>query len=162
MIGFNDGPREVIVRRAEMHDAEAVRACLATAFAPYRPQYTRGAYADTVPNAEAIRVRLSEMQVFIAVGEGNVVGTIAVARIGVEAHLRGMAVTPQWQGTQVAAKLLETAVAEARRCGCRFVTLDTTEPLQRAIHFYRKHGFEPTGRVTDFFGMLLHQYIRTL
>ena len=162
MTGFNDGTTEVIVRHAELQDAEAVRACLAMAFAAYRTQYTRGAYADTVPSAESIRVRLSEMHVFIALHEGNAVGTIALARIGVEAHLRGMAVTPQWQGTQVAVKLLETAVAEARRCGCRFVTLDTTEPLQRAIHFYRKHGFEPTGRVTDFFGMLLHQYIRTL
>ena len=162
MLAFNDGRGEVLVRHAELEDAEAVRACLAMAFAVYRTQYTQGAYADTVPSAELIRVRLSEMQVFIAVREGNAVGTIALATIGMEAHLRGMAVTPQWQGTQVASKLLETAVAEARRSGCRFVTLDTTEPLQRAIHFYRRHGFEPTGRVTDFLGMRLHQYTKTL
>jgi len=34
--------------------------------------------------------------------------------------------------------------------------------LQRAIRFYTKHGFSPSGRVTDFFGMRLYEYVKLL
>jgi GNAT superfamily N-acetyltransferase len=157
------GTGAIVVRRAGMHDVEAVRACLAMAFAPYRADYTPGAYAETVPAEEAIQGRISELDVFIAVCDGDIVGTIGLDRSGAgQGHLRGMAVLPAWQGTPVASQLLEAAVTEARRSGCRLITLDTTEPLQRAIRFYRRHGFVPTPRVSDFFGMRLLEYMRVL
>ena len=40
--------------------------------------------------------------------------------------------------------------------------LDTTEPLQRAVRFYLRHGFRASGRVTDFFGMPLFEYLKIL
>ena len=43
---------------------------------------------------------------------------------------------------------------------CTRITLDTTEPLQRAIHFYEKNNYRRTGKVTDFFGMLLIEYAK--
>ena len=42
------------------------------------------------------------------------------------------------------------------------VTLDTTEPLQKAMRFYTKHGYAPSGRVADFFGMPLHEYVKPI
>jgi hypothetical protein len=42
------------------------------------------------------------------------------------------------------------------------VTLDTTEPLHKAMRFYGKHGYVPSGRATDFFGMPLHEYVKLL
>jgi ribosomal protein S18 acetylase RimI-like enzyme len=49
-----------------------------------------------------------------------------------------------------------------RSQGVRRVTLDTTEPLARAIAFYRKNGYAPTGRVRDFYGMPLHEFAKVL
>ena len=46
--------------------------------------------------------------------------------------------------------------------GCTRLTLDTTEPLQRAISFYRRNGFVTSGTVTDFFGMPLYEYVKAL
>lgn len=79
-----------------------------------------------------------------------------------EGHLRGMAVLPEWQGGGVAEALLRAAEAElvSRNCAC--ITLDTTEPLQRATRFYEKHGYRRSGRVSDFFGMRLHEYVKYL
>ena len=106
-----------------------------------------------------IRQRLIDMRVYVASSvDGEIVGTIASSIAGQEAHLRGMAVNPAWQGLGIAEQLLLTAEKDLLACGCTRVNLDTTIPLQRAIRFYQKNGFVPTGRISDFFGMPLHEF----
>ncbi len=154
---------DYFIRRANAEDAPGILKCLATAFEPYRTRYTPGAWLDTVLNSETIQQRLSSMRVFVAVSHEGVVGTIAcpVANPD-EGHLRGMAVLPHWQGKGVAEALLEAAETELVAQKCARITLDTTEPLQRATRFYEKHGYRRSGRVTDFFGMPLHEYVKQL
>jgi ribosomal protein S18 acetylase RimI-like enzyme len=151
------------VRRATPHDAKSIQRCLATAFASFRGVYTPEAFADTVPSAAGVRQRLSTMCLFVAECDDDVIGTIACQKLNqAEGYVRGMAVLPDWQGSPVAAALLAAAEAEMRQQGCTHLTLDTMEPLQRAIRFYQKHGFRQCGRVTDFFGMRLHEYVKVL
>jgi ribosomal protein S18 acetylase RimI-like enzyme len=66
-----------------------------------------------------------------------------------------MAVHPAWNGTGLSNSLLLTAENELRKAGCKIITLDTTEPLNRAIRFYEKIGFRPTGKIGRFYGMPL-------
>jgi ribosomal protein S18 acetylase RimI-like enzyme len=150
------------IRRAAVDDGEAILACLASAFAPYRDRYTPKGFADTVLDSSTVQERIGEMSVFVAVAEGTIVGTIGCKANGEEGHLRGMAVSPQWQGTSVASSLLEAAEAELRRAGCKLVTLDTTRPLERAIRFYQRQGFVASERIADFFGMELFEYTKKL
>lgn len=150
------------IRTADPRDANAILACLADAFKEYRDQYSAGAFADTVLDSETVQHRLSEMCVLAAIAEERVVGTISRSVNGAEGHLRGMAVSPEWQGTGVASTLLTAAEGELLRCGCSYVTLETTEPLTRAMRFYARHGFAPTGRISDFFGMRLHEYLKAM
>jgi GNAT superfamily N-acetyltransferase len=102
------------------------------------------------------------MCVFVAVSEGNVVGTLASAASGEEGHLRGMAVLPDWQGSDVASALLQAAEGEIRNQRCKCVTLNTTEPLARAMRFYARNGFTRSGRVSEVFGMQLHEWVKFL
>jgi ribosomal protein S18 acetylase RimI-like enzyme len=103
------------------------------------------------------------MRVYVASGaDGEIVGTIASSFAGEEGHLRGMAVNPAWQGQGIAEQLLLIAEEDLLVTGCTRVNLDTTIPLQRAIRFYQKNGFVPTGRVRDFFGMPLHEFSKPL
>jgi ribosomal protein S18 acetylase RimI-like enzyme len=150
------------VRRAAANDGRAILICLAAAFEPYRNQYTPAAFADTLLDACTVQQRIREMCLLVAVAESKVVGTIGCKANGEEGHLRGMAVLPQWQGAGVASSLLEAAEAELRHAGCKFVTLDTTKPLERAIGFYQRRGFVASGRVSDFFGMELFEYSKRL
>jgi len=144
-------------------DAEGIGRCLESAFEPFRSQYTPGAFDDTVPGTKAIRERMARMRVYVAVtSDGGIVGTVASALEAEECHLRGMAVHPEWQGHGIAERLLRTVVSELLAVGYKRIMLDTTEPLQRAISFYRRNGFVPSGRVTDFFGMPLYEYVKTL
>jgi ribosomal protein S18 acetylase RimI-like enzyme len=152
----------VQVRKASAEDAAAILACLAVAFEQYRDQYTVPAFADTVLDADAVQRRLGDMTVFVAIADRKTVGTIGCGVNGTEGHIRGMAVLPEWQGMGVAFELLRSAEAELVNRSCRRVTLDTTQPLERAIRFYEKHGFTATGRVFDFFGMPLYEYSKSL
>jgi N-acetylglutamate synthase-like GNAT family acetyltransferase len=139
----------IAVRAATSEDCEGILECLALAFAPYREAYTAEAFQDTVLTSETLLKRMAQMFVFVATVEsGDVVGTIACKLMGgSRGHLRGMAVRPEWQGSGVSASLLKKAEEELRKAGCSTITLNTTEPLKRASHFYEKHGFRPTGKV---------------
>jgi N-acetylglutamate synthase-like GNAT family acetyltransferase len=154
--------RSFTIRRADSNDGEAIVACLAAAFAPYCYSYTPAAFTDTVLDSRLVQRRLREMCVFVAVSEGNVVGTLACSASDKEGHLRGMAVLPDWQGSGVASALLQAAETEIRTKHCKRVTLNTTEPLARAMRFYARHGFTRSGRVSDFFGMPLHEWVKFL
>jgi GNAT superfamily N-acetyltransferase len=150
------------IRRAGAADAAEILSCLAAAFAPYRDRYTPQAYRDTVLTADSIGLRLREMCVLVAVAKRTIAGTIGYRANGEEGHLRGMAVLPEWRGSGMAPALLQSAEAELLRLGCRRVTLDSTDPLERAARFYRKYGYAPTGRTSDFFGMPLAEYAKPL
>ena len=159
-----DRTSEVTIRRAVPDDIDGVMSCLAVAFEPYRESYTPDAFQDTVLTVQRAERRLQQMTVLVAEDRSaRIVGTIAchVATPG-EGHLRGMAVAPEIQGRGVAERLLAAAETELRGLGCSRVTLDTTQPLQRAIRFYVRQGYKPTGVVTDFFGMPLFEYERRL
>jgi [ribosomal protein S18]-alanine N-acetyltransferase len=154
---------QISIRQTTLADVDGVLSCLHEAFAPYRDAYTPEGFTDTTLTDETIRRRLREMHVLVAVTAGDdVVGTVAGVANGDEGHIRGMAVRPQWAGSGVARKLLDAVEAELRACRCTRVTLDTTEPLQRATRFYEKNGYRKTGRVGDFFGMRLLEYAKQL
>ena len=152
------------IRRATARDAEGILRCLRLAFEPYRRSYTEAAFADTVLTPETIADRLRIAKVFVAVSKGQeVVGTIGCQVVSAEeGHLRGMAVVPEWQGSGIAERLLLCAERELRDAGCSRIRLDTTEPLKRAMWFYEKQGFRASGKVTDFFGMPLYEYVKEL
>ncbi|HTX76532.1 MAG TPA: GNAT family N-acetyltransferase [Terracidiphilus sp.] len=118
--------------------------------------------ADTILDPESLRRRMREMLVLVAFADGRIVGTIGGAAHGTEGHLRGMAVLPEWQGTGVAPALLAAIEAGLQKRGCTAATLDTTEPLERAIRFYTRNGYSRTGAVSGFFGMQLYEYSKRL
>jgi GNAT superfamily N-acetyltransferase len=87
-------------------------------------------------------------QFWVALDGGAVVGTVALKDIGGGlAALRKMFVAPTHRGgAGTAARLLDTALAWARRHGLRAVLLGTTERFLAAHRFYEKHGFAPVAR----------------
>jgi GNAT superfamily N-acetyltransferase len=155
-------PHEFSIRPASAGDAGAILRCLRAAFEPYRSQYTPQAYLDTVMTPEVLLQRLQSMAVLVAVdASGKTVGTIGGGAVSsTEGHLRGMAVPPEWQGRGIAQRLLDAIEKHLLAKGCVRISLDTTEPLERAMRFYEKNGFRRTGRVTDFFGMPLIEYLK--
>ncbi len=153
----------ITVRRAREEDAGKVSACLESAFMPYRPQYTCLAFEATVPGPQEVLGRIQSMAVYVAsVPDCDVVATVGSTINGKEAHLRGMAVLPAWQGHFIADHLFRSVEEDLVEAGCERLTLGTTLPLERAIRFYERNGFLRSGRVTDFHGMPLYEYVKPL
>jgi ribosomal protein S18 acetylase RimI-like enzyme len=141
-----------------------ILACLSAAFEVYRDSYTPAAFADTILTPETMQRRFQEMTVFVATENSlEIVGTIACSVVHPEeGHIRGMAILPTAQGSGIAARLLARAEAHFRQRNCKRISLDTTAPLTRAIRFYERSGFSPSGKVQDFFGMPLYEYVKTI
>ena len=154
---------EFAIRPASVKDTAALLQCLRAAFEPHRSQYSPQAWLDTVMTTDTLLHRFTCMTVWVAVSaQGNVVGTIGGAVVSSsEGHLRGMAVPPQWHGRGIAQRLLEAVEKHLLAKGCTRISLDTTEPLLRAMRFYEKNGFTRTGKITDFFGMPLIEYAKS-
>jgi ribosomal protein S18 acetylase RimI-like enzyme len=152
------------VRKATDDDVPSIVDCLREAFEPYRDDYTAAAFADTVPPPAMLTERLSAMCLFVAVSDHDeIVGTVGYRLDGKEeGHLRGMAVRPDQQGSGVAQRLLDAVEEDLRRLGCARITLDTTAPLHRAVSFYERNGFRASGRVSDFHGMPLFEFVKPL
>ena len=152
------------VRRAEAADSRGLLACLKQAFEPFRASYTPAAFADTVLDPESLKQRFAKMTLFVAVSRSDIiVGTIACNVIAEgEGHIRGMAVLPDYQGAGIADALLGAAERELRLRKCSRITLHTSQPLLRAIRFYERTGFRPSGRIDNFFGMPLFEYVKNL
>ena len=152
------------IRKATQDDAEGILDCLRAAFAQYQRDYTEAAYLDTVLTPQSLATRLSKSTVFVAIDAlKQIVGTVACGQaVEREGHVRGMAVRPKWQGAGVAAQLLLTVESDLRERNCSRVTLDTTEPLHRAMRFYERSGYRRSGKVSGFFGMTLIEYIKEL
>jgi GNAT superfamily N-acetyltransferase len=153
---------DLVIRQAATDDTGAILGCLASAFEPYRAQYTPPAFADTVLTESTLQLRMKQMHVLVATVSGHLVGTVAGACQGEDAHLRGMAVLPECRGLGVAVRLLGEIEEWTRAQGCRRITLDTTLPLQAAIRFYEKNGYSRSGTIYDFFGMPLIEYFKNL
>jgi GNAT superfamily N-acetyltransferase len=150
------------IRPAVESDQEGILHCLATAFEPYRKDYTAGAFADTVLDAATLRERMRRMYMLVAASESAILGTIAAGVSRDKGHLRGMAVLSELRGAGVAGQLLSAIEAWLREQGCNRVTLNTTLPLQAAMRFYEKNGYVRSGRTSDFFGMTLVEYVKAL
>jgi ribosomal protein S18 acetylase RimI-like enzyme len=156
----NPATQNYVLRAARETDVDGILACLSAAFAPFRSQYTARAYAATVLTEKAASLRLRRMTVLVADHpRRGIVGTVSVKWLPDEhAHLRGMAVLPAWQGRGVASALLRRALRIIQKRDRRHVTLETTEPLQRAMEFYRRHGFYETLRRRSWGGMRLIEF----
>jgi GNAT superfamily N-acetyltransferase len=151
---------EILIRPAKAGDGPGILQCLAAAFEPYRADYTPEAYADTVLDEPALAERLQRMRVLVASSGGQVVGTVAGLLADGEGHMRGMAVVPERRGSGLAAALLTAIERWLKDQGCARVTLDTTLPLKAAMKFYENNGYRRSGRVVDFFGMPLVEYVK--
>lgn len=76
------------------------------------------------------------------------VRTIEAAR---EMELLNLAVGPNWRRRGYASALLNTALAESRGRSFEGVFLEVRESNQRALAFYKKHGFTQSGRRPNYY-----------
>ena len=139
----------IVVRPIELRDIEGFAACVAAVIAErewlahIEPFPIDGAAAFVARNVG------TGMQ-FVAEDDGRIVGWCDIVRspVAVSTHrgTLGMGMLPEVRGRGLGLRLIDAALAAARRAGLEQVTLHVFGRNARAIALYRKAGFREVGR----------------
>ena len=131
----------VHIRLAENDDCSDITRVLSEAFLEYKDDYTVAAYNETVITPEKVAMRLNDGEVWVALIQDKIVGTIAGIGRNTAYHIRGMGVTPEARGQKVGLLLLQVAEEFALANNYKSLLLLTTPYLKRAIKLYEGFGF---------------------
>ncbi|HSA92650.1 MAG TPA: GNAT family N-acetyltransferase [Terriglobales bacterium] len=132
---------KIRIRTAAPTEAAAIAAILYESFLEYKPIYTPEGFAATTPPAAEIERRFDEGPIWVAVGEGAIVGTVSAVLKSGRVYVRSMAILPAARGHAIGRRLLELVEQWAQEHGHRELFLCTTPFLDRAIRLYEGHGF---------------------
>lgn len=103
---------------------------------------------DREPAMWQLRLASRDTVTFLAVVDGVDLGIVSVADYEGKdgaAGIFSMWAAPEVRGTSAASDLIQAAIAWARAGDFSRVLLDVGDANERAIAFYARHGFEPTG-----------------
>lgn len=153
-------PEGVRVRRANTDDAAAISRLAARTFALACPPTTSeadiAAHIANELNEQRFRELMAQAEFHVVDAEGEVCGYIMVVQNPPPIdtawqrplELRRFYVDADQQGRGIADALMDTAISVAVQLGSDWIWLGTNVHNQRAIRFYRKHGFEIVGERT--------------
>jgi len=136
-----DGSSDILIRDAGADDAVAIAKILHESFAEYESLYTREGFTATTPNAGQVTERMREGPIWVALHQGEAVGTVAAVRKERSVYMRGMAVLPTARGLRVGSRLLEHVESWSCNEECARLFLSTTPFLSSAIRLYERQGF---------------------
>src|SRR5580765_4987764 len=131
----------VEIRRAVPGDEETIAALIFEAFAPFRDEYTPDAFEYTAVSADKVRERFDKGPMWLAIANGEVVGTVSGLPEEERFYIRSMAIKPSAQRGGIGQRLLETLETFARDAGYKKLYLYTTFVLPGAKRLYEKNGF---------------------
>jgi ribosomal protein S18 acetylase RimI-like enzyme len=133
------------IRDATAADADAVVACVRSAFAIYadrmadEPSPVRADYPDLIGRG-LVRV--------VGGDAGDVAGVIVMWAEPDHVYVETLAVRPDRQGSGIATRLLAAADRAALDAGVDEVRLCTNEVMRENLEYYPRHGFQETHRST--------------
>jgi len=157
------GIPEIEVRMAMLEDAAAVASVLEKAFTEYRPSYTDDGFAATVLTKEKVETRMNEGQMWVALYNKAIVGTVAAVAKGEALSVRGMGIVPAARGKRIGELLLDHVESFASARGHKRMTLSTTPFLSRAIRLYERFGFQRSNEEPfELFGTPLFTMVKNL
>jgi N-acetylglutamate synthase-like GNAT family acetyltransferase len=139
------------IRRATPQDAPAIATVLRRVFLDYRHHLSREALVVVTPSAEEICQRMTEGTIWVALQEGEIVGTVGAIPKSDGAYLRSMAILPCARGQGIGKMLLQHAEAFAQEIAQNRVYLVTASFLNRSVRLYEKFGFERTDDPAELF-----------
>jgi len=132
------------LRPATNADGGQVRDLVFTVLGEYGLQPDPGCTDADLDNIEQSYLKRGGVFYVLEESNGAIVGSYGLypMEAGV-CELRKMYLHRACRGRGFGRRLLEDALAHARRLGFRRVTLETASVLKEAIRLYERHGFKP-------------------
>ena len=135
------------IRPAKPADGPAIREVVRTALVEHGlPPDPSGTDAD-LDDVDAFYVARGGFFAVAVDDDDRVIGTVGVLPIGHGAcELRKMYLAKASRGFGFGKRLLDHAIAEARRLGFTKMELETAAPLRKAMKLYEENGFRRVER----------------
>lgn len=130
------------IRRARPEEAEALRALVERAYAPWVPVVGR----RPMPMDDDYGARVAAGEAWVLEEAGAVHGLAVLVEHADHLLLDNIAVEPARHGEGHGRALLDFAEAGARRRGLPEIRLYTNEKMERNIALYAARGYAETGR----------------
>jgi ribosomal-protein-alanine N-acetyltransferase len=92
---------------------------------------------------------------------GYVLGPTDTWREPPTAHIDSIAVLPAEQNKGIGSRLLRSFLSEARRCGCRQVTLEVSTANEAGLAFFSSHDFRTARTLPNYYGRGFHGLFMT-
>lgn len=157
-------------RTATAADAPALaatgRRCFAETFGPHFPAAEMAIHLERHFGPEALPAEFLDpaLSIRVAEADGAIIAYLKRAPMDLPVPhepgaqmIKQLYVLEPWQGAGVAAALMDWAAETARAAGAPALYLCVWERGDRAIAFYRKHGFEAVGTTPYLLGNLSYQ-----
>jgi GNAT superfamily N-acetyltransferase len=129
-----------LIRSAQPRDAAALTRVIDAAYSIYA-----GRGLSLPPVSDGMAEAIADTPVFVAEGAAGIVGGV-VLRLGPQAKIENLAVTPDGAGQGIGKALMARAEAAARQAGYDRLSLATHEGLAETLRFYARLGWVETGR----------------
>lgn len=136
---------ELTVGAAGTADVPAVQALVRDAYEPYIPRIGR---APGPLGVDYVAV-IVEGRAVVARRDDTVVGLLVTSVHSDHILVENLAVAAEERGTGLGTRLLAIADAQARAAGVAELRLYTHEKMTENLVYYRRRGFEETGRRTE-------------
>jgi ribosomal protein S18 acetylase RimI-like enzyme len=134
------------IRRANIHDAEAVHAVVMAAFEEFRDKLAVSVSALD-ESVEDVRGAISEGRVLVALEGEDAVGTVRYEVKPDLLYVGRLAVVPSYRGKGVGAALMSQIEKLAPSLGRTHVQLATRESIPGNIAFYERIGYRISEKV---------------
>lgn len=140
----------VIVERPTMRDADTI-VDLWVALAAGQREH--GSHLTAAENSDRIRESISRQialqELHVARDGDRIVGFVMYTiegstfeRTADRGLIQNIYVVPEYRGEGIGARLLDTAESELTRAGADVLGLEVMAENERALDFYREHGYE--------------------
>ncbi len=129
------------IRPAQPEESGTIARILRESFARFESDYTPEAMQAVTPTPDEVMSRFDEGPIWVAVDEGEIVGTVSVLPEPDWLYIRSMAVSPKAQGSGIGNRMLQETERYAAENGFDTLFLYTTYFSASAIKLYEKNGF---------------------
>jgi len=143
-----DDEGSAVIEKASLDDIEEILFVINTSNREaYRDIIPREHFKEPVVSAEELLQDFGRMRFYVYRVEGRIVGVAALqVEKGKLGRLRWVYVLPEYQRRGIGTSLVRHLEREARKLGLEKLWLTVVGGARWAVNFYRKLGYEPTGR----------------
>src|SRR5256885_13716727 len=137
--------KEIEIRIADCADATMIAGLIYQSFAEHRSLYTREAFEATAIDAHEIEDRARNKNVWVAVMNDEIAGTISAIPRNNGLYVRSVAVSSSKRRSGIARSMMVFVEEIALKNNCTHLELTTTAFLLPACSLYESLGFKHDG-----------------